>query len=181
MTNAPSASEEVGRLLFELESVDGEPTYRSEHGRRLAVSRGVEEVVGERRYPGSIAVLIGVLGAILLLFAIRVGSGPAIGSVSVVLMALAWLVFRARRPRRTGRETLTVEDDVMRLAAPSRSAEVALADVLEIGTGVDGPLRTVWARTSDDRVLLFVALTDVGADAMQDALREALARVAPQP
>ena len=147
----------VGRLAFA-----GEP---------FRVSRGVDEVVGERRYPGSIAVLIGLLGLLLLLFAIRVRSGPAIGSVSMALIALSWLVWRARKPRRSGEETLTVGSDQLTVSGPTREAAVDLADVTDIGTGSDGSLRTVWARTETDRVLLFDALTEEEAEALRAELR----------
>lgn len=168
------AERRVGALtLREATPPEGDAPYRRRPDGPLEIERTRETAAGAR--PGVVTLLIAILGFLLLLFAAYVRSGPAIGSVSFALVALAWLVLRSSRTEKRV-ERVHVDGERLRLEGVEEPMSAPIDAVEEIGLGVGtAALRTLWVRVADrGRVMLLEDLTAPEADAAADALREAL-------
>jgi hypothetical protein len=173
-TEEPVESRVGSIVVRHLTPPEGDAAYRSRWRGPLEIECVSAPL--EQRSPGVVSALVAVLGLGLLGFAAYVRSGPAIGTVSLALLALAWLVFRSRGAGERENQVVRVDDDRLTVGGVEEPVRVPVAEVERVGVGRDAAsLRTLWVRlTSRGRVLLLSRLTENEAQAAAGALREAL-------
>jgi hypothetical protein len=166
---------QVGSIVVRhLTPPEGDAAYRSRWRGPLEIECASAST--ERRAPGVVSALVAVLGLALLGFAAYVRSGPAIGTVSLALVALAWLVLRSRGEPVRRRQVIRVDDDRLTVRGADEPIEVPVASVETVGVGLaEASLRSLWVRLPRrGRVLLLDRLTEEEAHCAADALRGAL-------
>lgn len=162
----------VGDLLIRATSLESDDVpYRSQVG-SLRIERP-KAAAASFEGPGLVTILIALLSAVLLAFALIVRSWPAVGAVSLTIAALGWLVLRGRDER----GTRWVELGAGKLSAGGEGepVELALDEVSDVGIGVDGAYRSLFVLVEGaGRVALLYGLKDAEAEAAQRSLREVL-------
>ncbi len=117
--------------------------------------------------------LSAILVALLSTFALVTRSGPAIGTSSVAILALVWLVSRGEQRARAV-SWVELDGDTIRAAGDGEPVTVSAASVTDVRVGVDGAYRSVFCVAGDDRVPLLFGLDEAEAAAARDALAAAL-------
>lgn len=165
----------VGRLVIRTATQGDRAGYRHAADAPVLELRCQPTATGPVR-SGTAVALAAVLAAGLLVFAIIVRSGPAIGAVSVAIGALGWLVLASRRGRAAA--IVRIGADELCVIAPDRKLRAPIADVESVALGNDqDALRTVWARVKGEgRVLLLDGLTTDEADVALERIDAALRR-----
>lgn len=128
------------------------------------------------RSAAQVAMVISLLlGIALIVFAAIVRSMPAIGSVSVAVIALAILFGRGLFPRSERGVAVRVAGDELRVLADG--TRVRIDRVEDLRTGEDGDLRTLFAVVRErGRVLLLDGLSPDEAALAERHLRAILER-----
>jgi hypothetical protein len=164
----------VGRLSVSSRAPDAPQDYRTRSMPVMELTRGSKSL---SRHPRTAIALVALLGVGLLVFAILVHDGPAIGAVSVGLAAMLWLVVGSSRRWTEERIRVELDDDALHVTGKEK-LRIPIADIQEVGIGVDTPpLHTLFVHARNaGRMLLLDGLTREEADLAERWLREIVAR-----
>ncbi len=173
MDASPLVEERVGRLAVFSRAHEHGSSYRD-----AALAPILELKLAAAKAPNRprvrlVGLLILVLSIILLIFALVTRSGPAIGTVSIALAAMAWLVLAGRRMRSS---TLRIQNGELALLDHTAGYRLPLLQIESAGVGQDTEgLATLFVRVRDrGRVLVFDGLSTEEAELAARCLREAL-------
>ena len=167
-----SETETVERLRIRRGMRLHDATYREAGSQTLELELPPSAVTLESARP-LVVMLIGILSTLLLTFAVVVRVWPAVGTVSVAVGALAFLVFKRAKPAPPQRVCLAPEE---LMASGLERHRAPIADVRGVGAGAgSASSRTLWVELEGvGRVLLLDGLSTGEASAARDALERAV-------
>lgn len=163
---------QVGRIRIVSQApAEASAAYR-ERGEATVVVERLGDGAPARRASPVVLAVIGILNVGLVGFAWYVRSWPAVGGVTVVLIAFVLFFLSVHRGGRRPRAKVVVGDQLRARGLAARSVHVS-----DVGVGVgDTASRTVWVSLPSGRELVLEELTAAEANAAADAIREAIER-----
>ncbi len=142
----------------------------------LEIVRSDGQIAGGSFRSPLVTALTGLLAFGLLTFAVIVRSAPAIGSISVAVMALGWLVFFGGR-RTVERTRVALAQGRLSVEGTEEPLDVPADEIEGLGIGQNLPTSTVFAYVKDrGRVLLLDGLSPEEAESAAARLSSALGR-----
>lgn len=164
----------VGRLLIRVTKPEGvEAPYRGGAG-MLRLERRGEDTMKKPPWTRGPVVLAFILMAMLITFAGVTRTGAAIGTVSIAVLALLYLVIRGER-RASAVSWVELDGGTVRAGGDGDPVQLGADRIEQVDVGHDGAYRSVFVRVREEgRVPLLYGLDEAEATAARDALTAAL-------